>query len=168
MSTLFYRYARVTILAIFLLVAAGVAAFFSLGRQEDPSLTERFGAIITPFPGASAERVEALVTAPLEQAILELAEIEELESDSRNGVSIIQMAMRDDLRPDQVDEGWTLIREQVDSVRPQLPQGTGAPDVRRHYMGAATLVIGLTWPEGREPNLAILTRLAADLEDRLG
>lgn len=168
MSTLFFRYARVTILAIILLVAAGLAAFFTLGRQEDPSLTQRYGNIVTVFPGASAERVEALITDPLEQAILELAEIDELESESRNGVSIIQISMREDLSPGEVDEGWTLVREQVDSVRPTLPSGASQPDVTRFYMGAATLVVGLTWPEGQEPNLAILSRLAEDLQDRLG
>ena len=60
MSTIFVRYSRLTILAVILLVAAGMSAFFSLGRQEDPSLIERYGVVVTAFPGASAERVEAL------------------------------------------------------------------------------------------------------------
>ena len=76
MRTLFYRYHRLTVLAVILLIAAGLGAFFSLGRQEDPTLTERFGTIVTPYPGASAERVEALITEPLEDAINELAEID--------------------------------------------------------------------------------------------
>ena len=74
MATLFYRFHRLTILAIVLLVAAGLGAFFSLGRQEDPTLVERYGIITTPYPGASAERVEALISEPLEDAINELAE----------------------------------------------------------------------------------------------
>lgn len=167
MSTLFYRYSRLTALAIILLVAAGLGALMSLGRQEDPSLTERFGTVVTIFPGASAERVEALVTEPLEDAIHELAEIDETSSDSRSGISVISLQVREDLSPDDVDQAWTLIREQVEGVRQHLPDGAGAPDVQRRYTGAATLVVGLSWEGRGEENMAILSRLADDLEARL-
>ena len=167
MSTLFFRYSRLTALAVILLVAAGLGALMSLGRQEDPSLTERFGTVVTIFPGASAERVEALVTEPLEDAIHELAEIGETSSDSRSGISVITLEVREDLGPTDVDQAWTLIREQVESVRPQLPTGVGAPDVERRYTGAATLVVALSWDGQGEENLAILSRLADDLEARL-
>ena len=139
MSTLFFRYSRLTALAVILLVAAGLGALMSLGRQEDPSLTERFGTVVTVFPGASAERVEALVTEPLEDAIHELAEIGETSSDSRSGISVITLEVREDLGPADVDQAWTLIREQVESVRSQLPAGAGAPDVERRYTGAVAV-----------------------------
>ena len=91
MSTLFYRFPRLTLLSVILLIAAGLGAFMSLGRQEDPSLTERFGTVVTVFPGASAERVEALVTEPIEDAIHGLAEIEDTSSNSRSGISVITL-----------------------------------------------------------------------------
>ena len=172
MTTLFYRYARLSILAVFLLTAAGAGALLSLGRQEDPTLTERFGIVVTPFPGASAERVEALVTEPIEQSIQELAEMNEIRSTSRSGVSVITLEMREDLSAAEVEQAWTKIREQVDRVRPFLPQGAGAPDVQRQYIGAATMIVSLSWPQsaagGGEPNMAILSRLGRDLERELG
>jgi multidrug efflux pump subunit AcrB len=167
MSTIFYRFSRLTILAVILLTAAGVGALFSLGRQEDPSLIERYGLVVTAFPGASAERVEALITEPLEDAIHELAEIEQTSSTSRSGVSIIQMQIREDLNATEVDQSWTQIREQVESVRTRLPQGVGAPDVRRQYLGAATMIVALSWGEDGAENMPILSRLAADLESQL-
>ncbi|MFS2318087.1 efflux RND transporter permease subunit [Maricaulis sp. D1M11] len=167
MSTLFYRYSRLTLLSVFLLVAAGMGAFMTLGRQEDPSLTERFGLVVTAFPGASAERVEALITEPLENTIHELAEINQTSSSSRSGVSVISLQIREDLNPTQVDQAWTKIREQVESVRPFLPPGASAPDVQRQYLGAATMIVGLSWGEAGRENPAILTRLARDLENEL-
>ena len=167
MTTLFYRYARLSVLAVFLLVAAGAAAFFTLGRQEDPSLTERYGSITTVFPGASAERVEALITEPIEQALLELSEVEDLKSNSRSGVSIITLDIAESLSPTEVDQAWNLIREQINSVTPFLPQGAVSPDIDRFYTGAATLIVSLEWGENDTPNMAILSRLAQDLEDRL-
>tara|TARA_R110000868_G_scaffold86206_2_gene241830 strand:- start:11998 stop:15141 length:3144 start_codon:yes stop_codon:yes gene_type:complete len=167
MSTIFFRYSRLTILAVILLVAAGLGAFMSLGRQEDPSLTERFGVVVTAFPGASAERVEALITAPLEDAINELAEINETSSTSRSGISIIHLRIREDLNSTEVDQAWTQIREQVESVRPFLPTGSTPPDVRRQYLGAATMIVALSWGDEGEENMPILSRLATDLESRL-
>ena len=61
MATLFFRLPRLTLLAIFLTLAAGLAALGVMGRQEDPSLTERFGVVVASFPGADAERMEALI-----------------------------------------------------------------------------------------------------------
>ncbi|MBO6796902.1 efflux RND transporter permease subunit [Maricaulis sp.] len=167
MATLFYRYHRLTILAITLLLAAGLGAFFSLGRQEDPTLVERYGTITTPYAGASAERVEALITEPLEDAINELAEIDETFSTSRSGVSVIGMSIREDLSQAEVDQTWTKIREQVDSVRPFLPAASGAPDVDRQYIGAATIIVALSWADVGEENIGILSRLGLDLEREL-
>ncbi|MEE2527262.1 efflux RND transporter permease subunit [Hyphobacterium sp. HN65] len=167
MATLFYRFSRLSILAVILLVIAGLGAFFTLGRQEDPSLTERFGVIVTPFPGASAERVEALITDPIEDSIRELPEVDEVVSTSRSGMSLININIREDLSATEVDQTWTQIREQVDAVRPVLPAEAGTPDVRRQYIGAATMIVSLGWRADGDPNMAILSRLAGDLEDRL-
>ena len=52
MTTLFYRDARVFALAILLIVAAGASALMTIGRQEDPTITNLFATIVTPFPGA--------------------------------------------------------------------------------------------------------------------
>lgn len=167
MSTIFYRYSRLTILAIILLTAAGLGALLTLGRQEDPTLVERYGLVVTNFPGASAERVEALITEPLENAIHELAEIDETTSTSRSGISVISMSIREDLSETDVDQTWTKIREQVESVRPVLPRGASVPDVQRQYIGAATLIVGLSWGGQGDENMAILSRLAEDLESEL-
>ncbi|MEM6627875.1 MAG: efflux RND transporter permease subunit [Pseudomonadota bacterium] len=166
LKSLFYRAPRLTILFVLIAVAGGVGAITGLGRQEDPTLVERFGYVLTTFPGADAERIEALVTEPLESSLLELKEVEELDSTSRANVSQIQIVIRDDLPETEVDEAWTLIRQQVELARPSLPDGVGSSRVVRQFVGAATLVASLSWEGEGEPPLAILSRLAEDLEDR--
>ena len=68
-TTFFYRLPRLTVLVILVILAGGLGAILTLGRQEDPTLTERFGYVLTEFPGADAERVEALVTDPIETGV---------------------------------------------------------------------------------------------------
>ncbi len=167
MTTLFIRFPRLTVLVVFFIVAAGLGALLVMGRQEDPTLTERFGLIVTAFPGASAERVEALVTEPIEARLLELAELSAMDSESRSGVSIITIELREDLRADRVDQAWTLVRDQVELARQSFPDGVGAPDVDRQFIGAATLMVAVRWADGREDAMGLIGRLAEDLEDRL-
>jgi len=165
--SLFLRYPRVTILAILLTFVAGLGAMLSLVRQEDPTLIERYGFVITTLPGADAERVEALITRPIETRLLELAEVAELQSISRAGVSQIGISMRDDLSEARVDEAWTLVRQQVARAESALPASASAPVVRRQYLGATTLLVALRWEgEGPAP-LAVMNREARLLEERL-
>ena len=80
MRTLFYRLPRLTVLFLLVAFAGGAGAILGLGRQEDPTLIERFGYVLVTLPGADAQRMEALVTEPLENALQELDELAELDS----------------------------------------------------------------------------------------
>ena len=71
MWNLFYRNRRLLILTVGVIVVAGLASYQVLPRREDPELTDRFASVKTIFPGADAERVEALVTEKLEEEIRE-------------------------------------------------------------------------------------------------
>ena len=51
MDTLFFRNPRVSILALLVIVAAGLSALVSIGRQEDPTITNIFATVTTVFPG---------------------------------------------------------------------------------------------------------------------
>ncbi|XBQ16092.1 MAG: efflux RND transporter permease subunit [Oceanicaulis sp.] len=167
MVSIFYRYPRLTLLALFLIVVSGVAALGVLGRQEDPTLVKRYGNVVAIYPGADAERVEALVVEPIERALLELVEIDEINSSSRANIGFIDISVREDLTADQVEQAWTLIRDQVALAETRLPDGVLPVQVEQVYLGAATLIVSLDWPEGAEGSSGALSRLARDLEDRL-
>ena len=71
LGSLFLRNPRLLVLTIAMIVVAGMSAFTLLPRREDPELLPRFAIITTPYPGASAARVEALVTEKIEDALRE-------------------------------------------------------------------------------------------------
>lgn len=167
MRTLFYRIPRLAALALLVAIAGAIGAILTLGRQEDPTLVKRFGYVLTTFPGANAERIEALVTDPLEKRLLELVEVEETESTSRENVSQIMINVDEALTETEVDNAWNLIRSQVQLATTELPPGAGTPFVKRLSVGASSMTISLTWSAETEPQLAVMARLAGDLEDRL-
>ncbi len=166
MQTLFYRLPRLTILSILVILISGFFAILTLGRQEDPTLIERYGFILTTLPGADAERIEATVTEPLERRLLELPEIAEIVSSSRSNVSQINFDIAEGLSASEVETAWTLINQQVRLAEADLPPGAGAPRINRLYVGAATMVVALRWEGTGAPRLGIMSRMATILDDR--
>ena len=75
MDTLLFRHRRVFALVVLIIVSVGSSALLTIGRQEDPSITNLFATVTTPYPGASPARVEALVTEKIEEELREISEI---------------------------------------------------------------------------------------------
>ena len=63
------RYYRVSILVVAGLLIAGVWSFITLPRGEDPEFDAFDCRIVTTFIGADPEKVESLVTRPIEDAV---------------------------------------------------------------------------------------------------
>jgi len=164
-STLFYHKPRLTALLLGLIAVAGFSAFQNLPRQEDPTLTGRFADIITYFPGASATRVEALVTEKIENAVKEIEEIKEVKSTSRTGVSNVDIDLEETVV--NVDDVWSRIRDKLADVEPQLPAGALRPELHKINTTAFTFLAGFTWTLDDQPQLDLLYRLAKELEQRL-
>ena len=80
MWNLFYRNPRLLMLTLSLILVTGLSAYTLLPHKEDPALVQRVATVLTRFPGASAERVESLVTENIEEALREIEEIDEISS----------------------------------------------------------------------------------------
>ena len=157
----FYRNIRLLILAIFLIVAWGVASFQSLPRQEDPSLIPRTAVVKTAYPGASADRVEALVTETLESEITELEAVKTISSDSRVGFSTVQVELVDTVKDAQPI--WSKVRDKLDDASAEFPTGVGEAELEEATIKAYTMIPALTWTQDSDPNYAILRRYAEEL-----
>ena len=59
----------VVIAFVLMFVCWGIFSAFTMPRREDPEFTLKIAVVGTRWPGASAEKVEELVTDPLEEAI---------------------------------------------------------------------------------------------------
>ena len=121
------------------LMAVGMLNFLTMPRREDPEITIRDALVLTPWPGASARRVEELITDPLEKVIVEISEIAEVESKSMPGFSVIQVAAADRVaNPEQV---WDDLRAKVAAVR--LSQGVPSPWVDADFGDVYEIVYAL-------------------------
>ncbi|MEA5415300.1 efflux RND transporter permease subunit [Synechococcus sp. BA-132 BA5] len=165
MLDVFHRNRQLLLLTLLLLVVWGFTSLLTLPRLEDPLITQRNALVITALPGATPERVEALITKPLEDALLELEEVDAISSSSASGSSVISVALKDEVR--QVAPVWGKVRSKIDDATPLLPPEASDPEFRDGNVGASALIVGLTWELPTPPDLAILSRLADDLQSRL-
>ncbi|MAT84765.1 MAG: acriflavin resistance protein [Gammaproteobacteria bacterium] len=165
--SLFYRNPRVSGLLVLFVLLFGLVALGGLARQEDPTMTERYASVSTFLPGATANRVESLISEPLETGLREIPEIRVMGSKSRAGYSLLDIELYDHVGPGETDTVWSEIRDKLGEIHPNLPPGTSVPLLEKRAPIAATLVVGLSWEQPGEPELTILTRLAKSLEIRL-
>lgn len=161
MTRAFYRNIRLLILTVLLIVAWGISSFQTLPRQEDPELVARTAVVKTAFPGASAERVEALVTEPLEAEIAEIEEVKVLESDSRVGFSTVSVELVDQVM--EAQPIWSKVRDEMDDAALKFPPGAGEPELDEAKIKAYTVIASITWNLPGDPNYAILRRYAEEL-----
>ena len=158
----FYKNTRLLILTFILIFAWGMFSYQTLPRQEDPELISRTAVVLTPFPGASAERVEALVTEVLESEIAEIEEVETIESDSRVGFSTVSVELVDAVQNAQPI--WSKVRDEMADAAALFPPGAGVPELEEAKIKAYTAIASLTWEGSNEPNYPILRRYAEQLE----
>ena len=121
MDTLFFRQPRLVVLALLVILSAGVSSLASIGRQEDPTITNIFATVTTVFPGADPARVEALVTAKIETELRAIPEIAEVTSTSATGVSVIAVELEETINPAMIEQIWAQVRDAVADARRDFP-----------------------------------------------
>lgn len=112
-------------LVILLSLLAGWIAYGNMPRFEDPEFTIRTAQIFTPYPGGSPEEVAREVSAPLEEALQDMAEVDEIRSVSSAGFSEISVDINfaDSPNKESLQIIWTKLRNNISDAQANLPPG---------------------------------------------
>jgi multidrug efflux pump subunit AcrB len=166
-ANLFYTNPRVSALLVLFIVVLGGAAFQGLARQEDPKMAERYAGVITFLPGATALRMETLISEPIETALREIPEIKELTSSSKAGQSVVGVELYESVSSSETDNVWSEVRDILGDTVPMLPPGTIEPELEIRQPIASTIIVALSWQHPSESQLGILSRIAETLRVNL-
>ena len=118
-------------------LAWGVYGYITMPQRKDPDIPARQAMVVTNWPGASAEKVEQLVTRTVEQTVASNSNIARIESISRANVSYVTLTLSD---------RWpTPVRLSTTSAAARrhrnLPQGAGPVNFQRDFGDTATLYL---------------------------
>jgi multidrug efflux pump subunit AcrB len=156
------RHWQFTSVVFLLLAALGAYAFLAVPRQEDPTFPIPLTTIIVVYPGADPQDVERLAIDPIEDAIAELEDVQEIRSTSESGLGVIRVQF--EWTTDADDKYDEVVRE-VNALRGELPADLQSITFRKANPGLVNIVqAALAAPD---LDALALKRLADDLEESL-
>lgn len=149
------RYSTFATLATLAMVAAGVMAYFNMGRLEDPEFTIKEALVVTQYPGATAGEVADEVTEKIESAVQRMGQLDRVTSLSQPGLSVVTVVIRDRFDSAALPQVWDELRRRVQDAERELPPGASAPVVRDDFGDVygvfyAIYGDGFTYPELEE------------------
>ncbi|WP_271855600.1 MULTISPECIES: CusA/CzcA family heavy metal efflux RND transporter [Flavobacteriaceae] len=111
-------------LLTFALIGAGIWSMTQVPIDAVPDITNNQVQVITQSPNLGTEDIEQFVTYPVEIAMSNLPNVQEIRSVSRFGLSVVTIVFDDDIGtylPRQ------LVAEKLPEVQEQIPAGFGEP-----------------------------------------
>jgi multidrug efflux pump subunit AcrB len=154
-------------LVMFLIVALGVAGFFSyqkLGRAEDPFFTVKVVNVSVLWPGATAQEMQMQVADPIEKKLQELPYFEKVQTYSKPGFTAMQVTFRDSTPAKDVPYLFYLLRKKLVDAQGDLPSGILGPVVNDEFSDVDSILYMMT---GDGADYAQLKKAAEGLRQRL-
>ena len=135
---------RTVIMTILLVFIGGIYAFINLPKLEDPFITIREAVVAAQYPGMPVEEVERLITRPIEEKIRSMGEVDDIEnSTSKLGACLIHVTIKDEIPSEDLPAVYKLLRNRMDDVKPDLPEGTTGPMVDDTFGDTSVATIAL-------------------------
>ncbi|MEK9563730.1 MAG: efflux RND transporter permease subunit, partial [Deltaproteobacteria bacterium] len=148
---------------VLIIIAAviGFQSYRSLPREASPDITVPILIVAIPFPGASPQDVESLITYKVENEFQNLKSLKKLESTSSEGIAAITLEFDPDY---EISEARTKVREKLDTVAPELPDDAEDPVISEINLSEQPmLLINLS----STLELQRLTEVADDLKEQI-
>lgn len=141
-------------LAFILVVVAGLIAALGLPREEFPEISlDRVSAMVV-YPGATAEDVEELITKPIEDALDDVNDIDEIVATSQEGVANVVITF---LEGTDLSTARSEVEKAVASVD-TFPEDAENPKVREVELEIPVVSVALTGDPGA-------TKLVEDISE---
>ena len=125
-----------------LILVAGPLSYQTHPSREDPEIVIRTAVVTAKFSGMSPVRVENLITRKIEEKIREIPEVEHIKSTVQNGFTIVRVNVYE--RYSDMAPIWIDLRNKMDDVKGDLPDGTQGPFVNDDYGDVAMATIAMT------------------------
>jgi len=108
-----------------MLIAAvlwGIYGYINMPKRKDPEFPTLITAVVTPWPGVPAQKVEEQLTRKIEQKVSENLRVKRTESISQGNLSIVYITLEDDEKAPA--RQWDDIDLKLKSMT-DLPDGAG-------------------------------------------
>jgi len=122
----------------------GVYGYLRMPQRKDPDIPIRQALALVPWPGASAERIEQLVTRKVEEKIGENSKVEKIESNTRTGLTAVFITLVEGTK--EVGKEFDDIKLKLDGIT-NLPDGAGPIQFVKDFGDTAALMLTVASPK---------------------
>ncbi|HEV3469672.1 MAG TPA: efflux RND transporter permease subunit [Pyrinomonadaceae bacterium] len=129
----------------------GVYGYLTMPQRKDPEVQVRQAVALVPWPGASAERVEQLVTRKVEEQMAANTKVTKVESISRTGIAVVYVELDENLK--ETGKEFDDIKLKLDTIH-DLPQGAGPINFIKDFGDTAALMLTVASPPAGEAEIA--------------
>src|SRR5215468_5204240 len=132
---------------VYMMIAAtiaGLAAFYSLGRDEDPPFVIKTMVVQAAWPGATLDDTLLQVTDRLERTLKEPPRLDFLRSFTRPGLTTIFVILKGETRAAEIPAIWYDVRTLVGDMRHTLPGGVVGPGFNDKFGDVFGIIYGIT------------------------
>ncbi len=146
------------LVAVILIVVLGVVSFTRMSADLLPNISLPYVIVMTPYPGASPETVEMVVTKPVESSMATVSNIESISSVSSENYSmvIMEFAQTTDMNSVSLE-----IRENLDQIKSYWDDSVGNPIIMK--LNPDMLPVMIAAVGGNQMTTAEVTSLTQDL-----
>ncbi|MBF0406090.1 MAG: efflux RND transporter permease subunit [Candidatus Riflebacteria bacterium] len=123
------------VLAFF--VVMGLFSYGKIPVDMLPKIDFPMITVTTIYPGASPNNIETLVSKPIEDAVSSINGIDELKSDSYEGISNVLIKFEDNV---DVNEAASDVRDKVSAARSELPDDVKDPIILKLDINALPIL----------------------------
>lgn len=113
-------------LTVLFLLIGGIYAMLTLPIDAVPDITNNQVQIVTVSPTLAPQEVEQLITLPIEIAMSNIMNVEDIRSVSRFGLSVVTVVFKESV---PTLDARQLINEQIQSVAGEIPPELGTPEM---------------------------------------
>lgn len=136
-TAVFIRRPVATIMMCLAIVVIGLMSYSSMGVGMFPNVDVPYVLVQTTLAGASPEEIETSVTKIIEESVNQVEGIDEIKSQSMEGASLVSIKF---LMDKDGDVAAQEVRDKVELIKNELPDGTEAPVVQKLDMDSIAVL----------------------------
>ncbi len=136
----------------------GLFGYFSMPQRKDPEVQVRTAVALVPWPGASAEKIEQLVTKKVEEQMAANSKVTKIESISRTSLAVVYLELDENLK--ETGKELDDIKLKLDSIT-DLPDGAGPINFIKDFGDTAALMLTVSSPKSDETEIALQSQASA-------
>ncbi len=133
--------------AVIAVIVLGVVAYLNMTPDLLPNMDFPYMMVMTTYPGASPEKVEAEITKPMEQSMATLEHIHEVTSTSSENYSMVMLEFEEDVNLDVIGVD---IQQKISALQGTWGDTVGAPYVLKINPSLLPVMVAAVSMEGMD------------------